>query len=108
VRIRPPPPRILISRPSRGEHLSSSEVLVEGSVSDAGSGVATLLVNATAVTPDPLTGSFSARVPLDFGVNVITVEAVDGVGNVARFSASAMASAAYLPADHLVPSAAVR
>jgi hypothetical protein len=100
------PPSILVARPARGEHLSSSEVLVEGSVSDAGSGVAALLVNGTAVTPDPVTGGFSVRVPLDFGANLITVEALDGAGNAARVSASVMSSPAYLPAGALVPNAA--
>jgi hypothetical protein len=76
-------------------------------VSDAGSGVVTLLVNGTTVTPDPVTGGFSARVPLEFGVNLITVEAVDGAGNVADFSGSLMASPVYLPAGALVPNAAV-
>jgi hypothetical protein len=100
------PPSILVARPARGEHLSSSEVLVEGSVSDAGSGVAALLVNGTAVTPDPVTGGFSVRVPLDFGVNLLTLEALDGAGNAAHVSASVMASPAYLPAGAPVPNAA--
>jgi hypothetical protein len=100
------PPSILISRPTRGEYLSSSEVVVEGRVSDAGSGVARLLVNGTTVTPDPVTGGFSANVPLNFGVNLLIVKALDRAGNAAHFSASVMYSPEYLPAGERIPNAA--
>src|SRR5919106_2783624 len=101
------PPSILISRPMRGEYFSSPAIVVEGSVSDAGSGIAALLVNGTTVAPDPVTGGFSAVVPLDFGVNLVTVEAADGAGNAAHFSTSVMYSSEYLPAGLPVPNAAV-
>jgi hypothetical protein len=100
------PPSLLISRPTRGEYLSSSELVVEGRVSDAGSGVATLGVNGTPVTPDPVTGAFSARVQPDFGVNLLTVRAVDRAGNAAHFSTSVMFSPEYRSADQRVQNAA--
>ena len=46
--------------------------------------------NGTAVAPNPGTGSFSAVVPLEFGVNLLTVKALDGAGNAAHFSTSVM------------------
>jgi hypothetical protein len=101
------PPSLLISHPARGAYLSSAEVLVEGRVSDAGSGVATLLVNGAPVTPDAVTGGFSAKVPLAFGLNLVIVEAVDGAGNAAHFAGTAMSSSAYVPAGESVPGAAV-
>jgi hypothetical protein len=80
-------PVLNVTAPARGAYLDrqtnpGADVLVEGTVTDAGTGVASVAVNGVVVTPTA--GRFSATVPLKKGGNPIIVTATDVAGNIAR------------------------
>jgi RHS repeat-associated protein len=73
------PPLLSITSPANGVTVSTSSVLVTGTVSDALSGVAAVTCNGAPATVQ--SGSFSCTVALTSGANTITVTATDGAGN---------------------------
>ncbi len=100
------PPVIQVASPARGEYVTRSAVTVEGTASDAGSGIAAVEVNGAPVNPGQ-GGRFSVPVTLQFGANLVTVRAVDHAGNAASSALSVMFAPGYLPAEAPVPLAAV-
>ncbi len=73
-------PLIVISSPLRGTMTADGLVLVEGHVSDEGSGVAQLEINgAPAEISDD--GSFSLSIPLPYGITLLESVAIDNAGN---------------------------
>jgi len=83
------PPAVSISSPVNGATVSNSLLSVSGSVSDASSGVASVLCNGAAATFGG--GAFSCNVTLNQGSNTVQVVATDAAGN----SASANADVTY-------------
>jgi hypothetical protein len=73
------PPVLSISSPNNGSTVSSSSLTVSGSVSDASSGVASVLCNNAAATFGG--GSFSCSLNLNSGSNTVQVVATDAAGN---------------------------
>jgi YD repeat-containing protein len=72
------PPTLTVSQPSNGSITNQSSVTVSGTVSDANA--ITLKINGTVVTVNAQ-GAFSSSVPLNEGLNTITVLATDAAGN---------------------------
>ncbi len=89
------PPLLSITSPANGATVSSSSVLVAGTVSDALSGVAAVTCNGAPATVQ--TGSFSCAVTLTSGANTITVSATDNAGNTSSASESVTFSNAAAP-----------
>ncbi|HJT01764.1 MAG TPA: Ig-like domain-containing protein [Terriglobales bacterium] len=73
------PPALSISSPANSTTVSSSSLAVSGSVSDASSGVASVLCNGAAATFGG--GAFSCNVTLNQGGNTVQVVATDAAGN---------------------------
>lgn len=71
-------PLIALDSPGRGAFVSSGQVDVTGSASDAASGVASLWLNGEPVS-EP--GAFATSVVLSPGAHTLTVEAIDHDGN---------------------------
>ena len=76
------PPALVVTSPEPGAELDRSEesntVLVEGTIEDTNEDARLqVIVNNTIVEIQP-DGSFSAEVPLEFGINRISVEGTDG------------------------------
>jgi RHS repeat-associated protein len=72
------PPALTVSQPSNGSITNQSSVTVSGTVSDANA--ITLKINGTVVTVNAQ-GAFSSSLPLNEGLNTITVLATDAAGN---------------------------
>ena len=66
--------------PADGDGSFSAAITVAGQATDTHAGVATVLVNGVAADLES-GGSWSAPLELDMGVNAITVEAIDALGN---------------------------
>jgi hypothetical protein len=71
-------PSITITAPTRGSFTTTPVTLVQGTVTDP-SGVASLTIQGNVVIP-AANGSFSEAVPLDPGLNIIVVEALNTLG----------------------------
>ncbi len=79
------PPVIVIDYPERGTTFDGdSTIVVEGHVSDAGSGIDVVKVNGNAVQVDA-DGTFSAPILSEYGLNLVVAKAWDKAG----FSADA-------------------
>jgi len=91
-------PEVAITFPERGATLAGDgqPVVVTGTVRDLGSGVGRLDINGrqVAVAGD---GSFSHAVNVQWGLNVLEIAAVDGVGNTTTLTPTFQYSTAYLP-----------
>jgi len=72
-------PTVAVTQPASGAVLTSSTAAVQGTVSDALSGVSSVTCNGAAATLDG--GSFSCNVALNSGANTITIMATDRAGN---------------------------
>lgn len=96
------PPQVTLSRPARGQFVTTQQVLVEGDVQDQ-SGLAYFLVDGLPVQPDP-SGHFVAPVSLQSGLNVITIEAADPWANRTQLAVPVI-SGSYLPETSQVPDA---
>lgn len=77
-----PAPAVSITAPTDLMVVTSSPVVVTGQVDDPG---ALVTVNGVSATVDPLSGAYSASVPLQPGNNIITAAAVNvtGIGTAA-------------------------
>jgi len=82
-------PWITLSSPTAGAWLEPGIVRVEGQVSDAVSGIASLTVQGVEVVPDG-TGAFSVDLEAPSGPFSVRVEAVDGDANVADVGVGVM------------------
>jgi len=69
-------PDLVVEEPQRADWTDSGMLTVEGTVSDAVSGVRTLTVNGVDVVPDD-SGGFAQDLDLDFGINIIETTADD-------------------------------
>ncbi|TAK03378.1 MAG: hypothetical protein EPO39_12285, partial [Candidatus Manganitrophaceae bacterium] len=74
------PPLVEITRPAEGAYTNAATILVEGTVSDQTTSVASVTVNGVAASI--ANGLFQATVPLQEGSNPVAVAAADAVGNV--------------------------
>jgi len=77
-------PGLMLSSPEDSSTINVNSVLVEGTVSDVAATVTIALAGASigSVTVDSTTGAFSETVTdLSAGVNTITIDAENGVGN---------------------------
>lgn len=72
------PPELGLTAPLEGEFVRESRVVVRGTVSDAGSGLASLSCAGSNVA---VAATFSCEASLVDGVNELTVRAVDRAGN---------------------------
>lgn len=73
-------PSLSVSSPENNANIDSSSVKVSGSVSDDTSGVQSLVINGVNAS---ISGtSFSASIPVNNGLNTLTVSATDFAGNV--------------------------
>jgi hypothetical protein len=99
------PPEVTILSPLPGAMLEGdSHVSVKGVAKDDGSGVKTLRLDGKTV-PIDAAGTFSVPLLLDFGTNVLSLEAEDNAGNSARTTWAFLYSPAFLPAQRSVPRA---
>jgi len=73
------PPAVTIGSPADGTTVATPALTITGTVSDAGSGLATLTCNGTAAAVT--NGTFSCSVTLAEGNNSIAIVATDKVGN---------------------------
>ncbi|HEU5334335.1 MAG TPA: Ig-like domain-containing protein, partial [Terriglobales bacterium] len=78
------PPVISIASPASGSTMTSSLLTVSGSVSDAGSGIASVACDGTVVSLN--SGAFSCNLTLSSGTNLVQVMATDVAGNSATTS----------------------
>ena len=78
------PPVISIASPASGSTMTNSLLTVSGSVSDAGSGVATVACDGTVVSLN--SGAFTCNLTLNSGTNQVQVMATDVAGNSANTS----------------------
>lgn len=87
-------PAVTITSPANGSNLALgvSSIGIIGSLSDGGSGVASVHCNAVPAVLSPL--SFSCAVPLTQGPNSISVQAIDIAGNAASTSVGVIYSPA--------------
>ncbi len=72
------PPTLTVSQPGNGSITNQSSITVSGTVSDATSII--LKINGTVISVNAQ-GAFSGSVPLNEGLNTITVTATDAAGN---------------------------
>ncbi len=99
-------PKITITYPPRAQTFSgSTSLVVTGIVEDKVSGVSLLKVNGEEVEVQA-DGGFSKAMTLVHGMNLISVEAVDGFANSWKSFRSSFYSTKYLPADSIAPAAA--
>lgn len=78
------PPNVSITSPSNNSNEASSTIDVSGTVSDSASGVMSVSVSGVVAT---ISGnSYSARVPLNMGLNALVATATDNVGHQAKSS----------------------
>lgn len=73
------PPELYIDHPNEHRVVDWEEVVIQGTVFDAGAGGVTVTINGTAVPLDEY-GGFSLRVPLEVGENWFYVTASDRLG----------------------------
>lgn len=93
------PPLLVITAPRRGTFATVQQIDVEGTITDQ-SGVAYFVINGDPVTPGP-NGAFRHTLPLVHGLNVISLEAADPLGQRTR-SALSVISGNYLPEASVV------
>jgi hypothetical protein len=70
-------PLLTIDNPPRGHWTTETSVLVEGTVIDAVTGITSFTIDSTDVTAGA-DGSFSERVSLQLGINIVETMATDG------------------------------
>lgn len=93
------PPLLVITAPRRGTFATVQQIDVEGTITDQ-TGVAYFVINGDPVTPGP-SGAFRHTLPLVHGLNVISLEAADPLGQRTR-SALSVISGDYLPEASVV------
>ena len=94
-------PEIEILEPSRGLATPDATVRLVARVRDA-SGIDTVMLNGT---PVPVRGDrIEATVPLEAGLNLLEVQAIDGAGNLEQAVVPVLGGE-FLPADRQVPRA---
>lgn len=79
-------PAVAITTPANGATSSQTTVNVQGTASDAPSGIASVMVNGVAATTADGYAHWSASVPLSVGGNTLTATATDAAGNTAASS----------------------
>lgn len=76
-------PLLSVTEPQRGSVITGfSSVVVKGTASDPGSGLASVTINGIPVEVED-DGSFELQVPAPVGINLLHTEAIDRDGNVA-------------------------
>lgn len=99
-------PALAITSPAGASWVQGPKVLVEGTVSDRGSGVGAVTVNGV---PATLQGErFQADLTVEPGLQTIVVEARDGSGQATSSRHVSVIVGDTLPEDQLVPAAAAR
>ncbi len=93
------PPEVVLTSPTRGQHTTQAQVLVEGTVTDQ-TGVAYFLLNGQPVLPGA-GGAFREVVTLTPGLNVIELEAADPLGQ-RRRTVVPVVSGQFLPEASVV------
>jgi hypothetical protein len=78
-------PSLTIQQPQDQITCDTDSIVVTGTATDAGAGVASLAVNGQAVSMSP-DGAFSTDVPLVEGANTIAVICTDNAGNVTQIT----------------------
>jgi phosphodiesterase/alkaline phosphatase D-like protein len=81
-------PVVAITSPSDGATSNQTTLNVQGTSSDALSGVSSVLVNGVAATTADSYAHWSAAVPLSVGANSLTATATDSAGNASTASIS--------------------
>ena len=97
VQVDAAPPALVITFPGRAEMVEQDPTVpltVEGTVQDSGSGVTSLTVNQTPISPDA-NGHFTAVLQPEWGINLIEATAVDGLGNVRDLAQSFEIASSY-------------
>ena len=77
------PPALAVTSPANNAMVSPSSITVTGTVSDALSGLTMSPASCNNVNATVSGGNFSCSVPLNAGLNTITVQATDLAGNMA-------------------------